>query len=272
MRQQYTNSVESGQPQPTSDEVLQVFRQAVKYGLISPSARSSLAALEAQQAGGALTHDEALTALRDALLGAGIARRAVDTVKQLYEPGDVIEFRAVYDGGAVSLCGDLHNDAQRTAMIALVENHLGHSSLYFGVCPRKPEFAGTNKSGAAKDVLCRRHIALDLDNKDAPDVDPDWTRTLDALKALGPAMVLNTGNGWHLWFRVEDQDNPETGQPAFTRALGIIGSDAVADLSRVMRLPFTLNIPNAGKRERGAVLRLACPLQQANTQPESEAA
>lgn len=119
---QDSKSATGGQPCPTPDEILNVFREALEQNIIPPAELAALESLEARLARGALTYDDALRELRKTLVGAGIGQRSIQIVKQLYQPGDVVEFRAVYDGGAVSLCGDLYNEAQRTAILTAVFN------------------------------------------------------------------------------------------------------------------------------------------------------
>lgn len=43
-------------------------------------------------------------------------------------------------------------------------------------------------------MVTRLAVVLDMDIKDAPDNDPDWTRTHDALRAFAPLMDLNSSN------------------------------------------------------------------------------
>ena len=122
--------------------------------------------------------------------------------------------------------------------------------------------AGTARSASAADVPVRRNAVLDFDRKDAPPMDPDWTRTVDALRAeLEPALVLDSGNGFHVWLSVEPVSGADldASSAPLAAAMARIGSDNMADPPRIVRLPFTINLPNAKKRARGAIVGLAIP-------------
>lgn len=245
---------------PSPQEVIDVLAEAREHGLIPPNDKTA-DMLQTRLALGGLTFVEALAALRD-VLAANAADKALAATKTLFQPGDVVELCAIgTDGNVTALHGDLFDPEQEQALLGFVRDQFGHRNLYVGICPRKPDMAGQRRRAKDVDVRCRRHVVLDLDFKDAPEVDKDWSRTLGALRTLGPVLVLHSGNGWQVWFEVEEQAGAALAASTapISEALVLIGSDAVHEPSRIMRLPFTLNIPNEHKRRRGAVLRLALP-------------
>jgi hypothetical protein len=148
-------------------------------------------------------------------------------------------------------------------------------NLYVGINPRRGELAGTAQAASADDVVARRAVVLDLDNKDAPGTDPNWTRTRDALVAeFNPLLVLDSGNGCHVWLDVQDLSGPDLAASAgpLAASMARMGADNMADPARIARLPYTPNLPTAAKRKRGAVIRLAAPLPRpdvARTVPPS---
>ncbi|WP_170343489.1 hypothetical protein [Ruegeria arenilitoris] len=228
--------------------------------------------LAAHFAFGSLTFDDALTATRDALTECGIAQRALDAVASLFTSGDVIELCAIgTDGSVVAFCEKLDGAAGQAALHDFIKAQFGLRNLYLGVCSRKEHMAGQHRRAKAQDVACRRHLVADLDMKDAPDVDPDWTLTIAALDALTPSLVVHSGNGFQVWFRVQEQRDgalQSSSAGPLAEALAALGSDPVADPARIVRLPYTLNIPTERKRQRGAKLCLALPVAQFDNKQE----
>ena len=70
--------------------------------------------------------------------------------------------------------------------------------------------AGTSVAATAHDVVARRAFVLDFDNKDARSTDPDWSCTVEGLEREGiAALIVNSGNGVHIWIPLTDADTPE---------------------------------------------------------------
>ncbi len=271
MQSETIKPANGGQQSPSPEEAIEVLKVAQISGL-TDNGEPTLEQLAAQFAFGSLTFEDALAATRDALLANGIAQRALDAVASLFLPGDVIELCAIgTEGSVVAICEKLDCSEGRTALLEFINAQFGHRNLYLGVCPRKEHMAGERRRAKAQDVACRRHLVADLDFKDAPDMDPDWARTVEALSTLHPSMTVQSGNGFQVWLRAQEQRDEalqSSSVGSLADALAALGSDAVADPARIMRLPYTLNIPNERKRQRGAVLRLAVPVEQPANQQE----
>jgi hypothetical protein len=200
-----------------------------------------------------------------ALMAAGpAADRALDAISPLFASGDVVEIRSLNPAGGEggrSTYGRLSVPEERARLAEAIRNANGVRNLYFGANARKPDMLACASSASGPDVASRRMLFIDLDDKDAPPTDPDWTRTLAELRALGPAMVLRTGNGWHVYLATDAVDGADVAASAgpIAAALDQLGSDAVADAPRIMRLPNTINLPTSAKRRRGAQPKLAVP-------------
>lgn len=210
--------------------------------------------------------------LNEALANGPAAERALNWLDGLFRASDVIELRAVNPagGGAVSYCGRLGDAAQRAEMLKFIRKYIGIWNVYFGLNPRRVDMAGTTPSrdselrGNAANVVARELMLLDMDNKDAPDVDPDWSRTADELRALGPIGLVSSGNGFHvhlLYERIEGVEAMGEATVPLKVAMRRLGADDMSDPARIARLPYTVNVPNASKRKRGCVPVLALPLK-----------
>lgn len=255
-----TQNAPLGQPVCFANEWLDALKVSAQRGMIDPA---KAAQIEVPFAIGLLTPDGLKARVLEALRDGPAAKMALDAIASAFALGDVIELRALdpaRGGSPASYCGRLDDPEQRAAMEAFIRDHMGLRNLYVGCNPRRPDMAGATQSASATDVPTRRNVVLDLDLKDAPDVDPDWTQTVDALRTeLDPILVLNSGNGFHVWLPIEPASGPDVAASTarLAAAMAQIGADNIADPPRIVRLPFTVNLPNAPKRARGAVVRLA---------------
>lgn len=257
--QEFTPNAPTGQVVCHANEWLNSLKDAAQRGLIDPARAGQIEGLYAI---GLLTPDGLKDPVIDALRVGPAAGLALDAIATHFAPGDVIEVRALdpAGGGGLSLCERLDDPTGRAALEAFIREHLGTRNLYVGCNPRRPDMAGTTQAASAGDVPTRRNFVLDLDLKDAPPTDPNWTRTVEALRAeLDPVLVLNTGNGFHVWLPIEPVSGPDVAAStaSIAAAMARLGADNLSDPPRIVRLPFTPNLPSAAKRARGATARLA---------------
>lgn len=256
-----TSIAPEGQPACPVNEWLDVLRSAAQRDLIGPAEAGRI---EGHYTIGGITPEGLQARVIEALRAGPAAGLALDAIAPAFGPGDVIELRALSPagGGAICLCERLDDPEGRAALEAFIRDRIGARNLYVGCNPRRPDMAGAARSASASDVPTRRNIVPDFDKKDAPPVDPDWTRTVEALRAdLAPLLVLDSGNGFHVWLPIEPVSGPDVDASTapIKAAMVRLGADDLSDLPRIVRLPFTLNLPNATKRARGAVVRLALP-------------
>lgn len=256
-----TANAPTEQPVCHVNEWPDTLKTSAQRGLIDPA---RAAQIEGLYTIGVLTRDGLKDAVLDALRAGPAAGLALDAIAPGFAPGDVIELRALppAGGGGLSICERLHDPNGRKALEAFIREHIGVRNLYVGCNPRRADMAGTTQAASAGDVPIRRNIVLDLDKKDAPSVDPDWTRTVEVLRAEhDPPLVLNSGNGFHVWLPIEPVSAPDViaSTPSIAAAMAQLGADNLSDPPRIVRLPFTINLPSAAKRNRGAIVRLALP-------------
>lgn len=224
--------------------------------------KDTAAALRAGTVPAAVGYALMLAALRRGPAG----ERALATLDALCGPDDVIELRvlSLRDGeGAVSFNG--RPGHERGQMAARIREHNGQRNFYRSINSHRAALAGSAAAAKADDVVGRRYVVLDFDNKDAPDADPNWTRTVAALSP-DAALVVNSGNGTHVWLAVEPVEGADVAATTapLAGAMAALGADNMADPPRIIRLPFTINIPTKAKRARGAKLALAHVVQGPN--------
>lgn len=244
---------------PTVAEVSNLIETALDRGMIDPSqVDKARGAMDATRAG-TLPPEVAYLALVQASADA-VADGEMDTLAAIHAPDDALEIRLLDPSGdptkARALSGRLGVPKERDRLRGYLKAHHGQRNAYVGIDPRSLDMAGTGKMGNAGDVAARKFVVLDLDHKEAPDTDPGWSRTVEHLSSLGPMMTARSGNGWHVWFRIEPQTGADIAGTAapLAAAMAAIGADNMARVSGIIRVPGSLNIPTPGKRERGNVL------------------
>ncbi|MBT2132498.1 AAA family ATPase [Aliiroseovarius lamellibrachiae] len=249
------------QPGNADHGLLAVFTITAERGLISFAERDNI---KSAFAVGAIAADALPQALNEALTRGVAAERSLAVLADHFQPNDTVELRALDPaGGGVSYNGCLGDSDEREKMATFIRRYNGLRNLYFGVNPRKADLVGTARSANSVDVIARRAVFFDLDNKDAPDVDPGWARTLEALRSLAPVSVLNSGNGFHVHLALDGMDGTDAVRVAaapLKDAMQRLGADNMSDPARIARMPFTVNLPCASKLKRGNVTQFALPL------------
>jgi hypothetical protein len=150
---------------------------------------------------------------------------------------------------------------------AFVSAHKGKSNLYYSVNPTKTVMT---KKPAKTDIIAVEYLLGDLDPMDSEPSEDAKARYLEQLngnfepKATG---LVHSGNGiqglWKLVPRIElgntkERDaiiaDVEGRSAALMRRLG--AKAGTQNIDRILRLPGTINLPNAAKLKKG---RVACP-------------
>ncbi|TYB82304.1 AAA family ATPase [Maritimibacter fusiformis] len=257
----HTNSAVLAQPDNADNEFLNLVEAAAEAGLIALDLANSV---QARTAVGYLSGDALQVEVCAALASGTAPDKALDAIAPLFEPDDVIELRALdpAGGGATAYCGRLDVPGERQALADFIRSHIGQRNLYFGANPRRADLAGGCRAGKTEDVVARRAVVLDFDRHSAPETDPDWSLTLDRLRDLDPRLIVASGNGFHVWLAVEPVTDEalSASVASLAAAMARIGADNMADLPRIARLPWTVNLPTPIKRKRGAIAALALPV------------
>ena len=151
------------------------------------------------------------------------------------------------------------------------ENARGHN-CYAGIATRR-----TPGSGAKANLQQLGALWVDWDPADDY-IDDDDRRghreeieiKLETMRPAAPSMIVWSGSGLHAYWILEepiDVDTPESIQQVERTLRGLcdyVGADHKAcDATRILRIPGTLNYPNAKKRAKGRVLA-PCVLHQAD--------
>jgi hypothetical protein len=125
------------------------------------------------------------------------------------------------------------------------------ANLYFTLNEPSP---GLSRKPSKLDIRLLRGIGADIDAKNGRSIE-------DALGAIGviaraPSLLIMSGGGWQpLWlFDAPVQATPDAVPRVETvgrKIAALAGGDAVQNIDRIFRLPFTINHPNKKKRAEG---------------------
>jgi len=158
-------------------------------------------------------------------------------------------------------------EAGQAAALRWLENadRMGYG-IYFNANEVKPLGKGHAKAKEAEVSTVRfLHVDADLLAGTAPDdVETVRAELLAKIKAapLVPSLIINSGNGFGLFWElaepvtVTDENRDDLKGRNIALAEQLSGDDC-ENLDRVMRLPFTVNRPNAKKIKAGRVPVLA---------------
>ncbi|MCA0339748.1 MAG: hypothetical protein LCH99_08425 [Proteobacteria bacterium] len=133
-------------------------------------------------------------------------------------------------------------------MWAWIDARQGEANLYFHVNEMRPGFA--NKKATKDDVSAALFTHVDIDD--------DNGKELLLSFSPAPTVILFSGGGYHGYWKLEDANSDLVRVEAINTAVAkAVGGDNCHNIDRIMRLPGTVNIPNARKRARGRKPELA---------------
>ncbi|MEQ1754701.1 MAG: VapE domain-containing protein [Micropepsaceae bacterium] len=157
---------------------------------------------------------------------------------------------------------------ETTEMRQWIEQRNGKANLYFHVNEVRAGIRGPKAS--AMDVTRVTHLHVDIDPKTGENLASEQARIL-ALLTEGlpsdvpkPSAMIKSGGGYQAFWKLQEpiivDDNPGNAEAAtgYNKWLaGRLGGDKCHNLDRIMRLPGTINLPDAKKRKKGRVPVLA---------------
>lgn len=168
--------------------------------------------------------------------------------------------------------------ADKKEMFAFIEKYNGDRNLYFSVNAVKGLI---NRKASKEDIQSAGWLHIDIDPAEGQDIKEERERALGMLtdklpKGIPePTAIVFSGGGYQGFWRLEspvDIDgnlkNAEDFELYNKRLEQIFGGDNCHNVDRIMRLPGTVNIPDAKKRKKGRVEETALLLQfTKNTYP-----
>ncbi len=176
--------------------------------------------------------------------------------------GKAIHLAAIpQEGGAAR--GRYFGGDTEAAISYAVERSQACENVYFTPNEPVPDCG----SKPRKDQIARLHFAF-VDIDPPKDGGPfDKANVIERLRAAVPCFVIESGNGIQAFWRLIEPLQATRENVARVEAIqrGMVakygGDRGATNVDRLMRLPGTVNWPNAKKRERGCVPVIARTVQ-----------
>lgn len=156
-------------------------------------------------------------------------------------PGSATEHLAVIQEGRAPIARTFARNEISEA-IDWLEPFQGVQNCYFH--PNPLATGVKNRKARREDVEAARLLHVDIDDLGA----------LDRIKTfpIPPSVVLMSGGGYQcLWFLAEPNTDLPRVELLNRKIAEVLGGDSCHSADHLMRLPGTLNVPNAGKRAKG---------------------
>src|SRR5262249_18734010 len=188
---------------------------------------------------------------------------SINFLKQLRSNGPWVLTGIIPDGSTITVT------VQTTAEVnAFVHEHDGKRNLYYSVNPTRKALASKAKKA---DIAAVEYLLADLDPADGETSEAAKARYLGQLNGSfepRPTAIVDSGNGIQcLWKLANPIVLPE--EEAVRKAIiadvearsaalmvRLGAKPGTQNIDRILRLPGTINLPNAKKRREG---RVECP-------------
>lgn len=128
-------------------------------------------------------------------------------------------------------------------MAQWIASREGHENLYWQV--NSSGDAVLHKKAAKADIVLAEWLHIDIDG----DKGEAWF-TLEAFEPQ-PQIILDSGGGYQAFWRIPHTDDLKDVEAINRWLASELGGDNCHNIDRIMRLPFTTNLPNAKKRKAG---------------------
>ncbi|MCK5600549.1 hypothetical protein KAR91_01700 [Candidatus Pacearchaeota archaeon] len=130
-------------------------------------------------------------------------------------------------------------------------------NFYFSV---NPTISAVDKKASRQDIACVEYLHVDVDPRAGEPLTDEQPRILEKIREFKPTptCVIFSGGGYQAFWRLEepiqiggDVTKAEAAKRYNMQLEVLLGGDNCHDISRIMRLPGTMNRPNAKKRKKG---------------------
>ncbi|HWK13746.1 MAG TPA: AAA family ATPase [Rhizobiaceae bacterium] len=154
------------------------------------------------------------------------------------------------------ITGRTFEPGDRAGMEAFVEQHNGVANLYYS--DNEPKEGAPHKKLAKSDIAAVRVVHGDIDPDAGGDMAVQRDKALALVQSLPvpPSIITDSGGGIQVFWRLAEKVPVSDGDTQQIEALNdgvcaaIGGDPAVKNIDRIMRLPFTVNIPTKSKLKK----------------------
>ncbi|CAM3344783.1 VapE domain-containing protein [Asticcacaulis taihuensis] len=159
----------------------------------------------------------------------------------LLHPNDIAHFVTIVPDGSITARSFAPTDL--LAMRQFIDQRQGRENMYLHVNILKPGIR--NRKAKKEDVASVRYLHVDID-------DPEGLERIKNFP-LPPTVVVLSGGGYNVYWRLKQETTDIAGVENRNRWLveRLDGDRAATDVSRILRLPGTINIPTKVKASKG---------------------
>lgn len=182
---------------------------------------------------------------------------SLDFLKQ-FRPGGPWTLTAVpVEGGKLDTATFEAKAAKKIE--AWLKKYGAKHNIYFSV---NPTCTAVSKKASRSDIAAVEYLHVDVDPRAGEDLAIEQKRILKKIRDFKqmPTCIIFSGGGYQVFWRLEepiltggDVQKAEDAKRYNMQLEMLLGGDNCHDISRIMRLPGTMNRPNAKKRKKGRV-------------------
>lgn len=185
---------------------------------------------------------------------------------QRYAGDDLIMLTAIVpdQGGVESISLDPTADERK--LREWIDKRQGKANIYFSVNPTMRPLSGVGVKAKKVHIRGMRALHVDLDPRVGEDLKAELERGLRLLREYKPApsfIVCSGGGVQGFWLLAEEQptggsEERAAEMEAYNQQIALtLKADPCHNIDRIMRVPGTINVPDAKKVRRGRVPALA---------------
>lgn len=157
--------------------------------------------------------------------------------------------------------------ADEKSLVRWLDDYNGRRNIYFSV---NPPIHDLSQKAEREEILAVAWLHIDIDPRAGEDIPAEQKRALGLLTTNlpkgvpSPTVIINSGGGVQGFWKLEEPI-PVNGDLAlaedakrYNQQLEVLfGGDACHNIDRIMRLPGTVNLPDARKVKKGRIPALA---------------
>jgi hypothetical protein len=183
-----------------------------------------------------------------------------------YSGDEPIVLTAIVPGGGGVLSRTFRPQSQQDDIRTWLEGQHGQANLYFSVNPCIRPMNGSGVKTKKTDIRAMKSLHVDIDPRAGEDIAAERERAVRVLQTFDPpaSIIIDSGNGFQGFWLLDEEQTIGGQEARVTELEGYnqkIARDLTADnchnIDRIMRLPGTINMPDAKKRKKGRVPVLA---------------
>jgi hypothetical protein len=182
---------------------------------------------------------------------------------QAWAPEDNWQLTAIVPDGKIITTTFVPGPDRNKAVRAWIDDRQGRENMYFTV---NPVLRPMNIKPKKADMRGMAALHVDIDPRPGEEMEAERNRALKLLREFKPAptVIIDSGGGFQGFWLLDEEQRTDGSEDraaeleAYNLQIEVLmQADACHNIDRIMRLPGTVNVPNAKKRKKGREAALA---------------